>query len=1309
MYVDKIFIKSATRLAFAVMALLVAFGCEPSKKDGDFKLKNPIPTPAPEPEVPPLPDVPPPDVPEQPPQKDEGDKAPVFLQALPSELSVLEGAELRLLVAASDPEGGAVTYFYQCPYACPDGMSISLVGEVRWTPGYFQSGVYDVRFTAVDAVGEATTSSPVRVTVVNVNRSPKIDSVTIVPDKPASPSLLVCVVAKTDRDGDDMTTTRVWKVNGLPDPALVGQTISADAVRARDSVVCEATVVDSNGAAAGPAESEAYVVPNTPPALVGLSIVVAATGSALFRVGDAVECRYAASDADGDAITASKISILSMPDGREVAASTSGNLSYEIRTSEGHKNLACRVEITDGYETVSTTSPAVGVVNSAPRFTSIQLFPDGGAPTVSSGEKARCEAIFSDPDGDVIIPQVTFYNAGVSRGPGVDAGTSGIAARRTYALRTVYDVTNPLNADVRGNQVVCGVVITDVYGASGSGESAPLLVKDSPPSLDVSPSGGGLSQSLGTGFSLLAVDLVGRDNDGEIVEYVKETDSCAARDVNVRADSGGRITSDPVPTPVGPQIDRDCSASFYARSGGKETARVTLAVAIKNHAPILYCSNTEQVLATGAETFRREMTSPGDAMTTGICTLYDEDDALGENSAYDFSLSPDGCGLAGDPTTGNATTPDGDIIRNTYKINGKMKLDACATTVTVSDGSLSSNGKVYALSPIIDFSVAPAFDFDSGCYVTIYPDPGKPTFSGGYAYSSSSMTSNLSGSDKLITPYVSASSAGGRLARSDLEIASSPFTIDWKINGLRDGTTASGRTVQRQFAIAPRDTDAPSIESPRISAAFRPISVLGQDASEGRQASLSRSCVRTDVSCSGSRRASISAGDEHVCVVNGAGAVYCWGGNGRRQLGATIGAGFANSAVPVYAGSTDGVQDVDWSGDPAQMVAAGAFFTCAVTDGAKVRCWGDNRFGQVGNGQIDALGVGTPSYVQTSAGGDLSGIVAVSLGDKHACALASDGAVWCWGSNALGQLGEGSVDAAEACSGVPCRKKAVRVADLPFAGAAASVGVAAGGDATCVVLGDGRALCFGDGGNLQLGGGNASKRYGVYFEPSGDGKGNDDIACDAAEKAGNACALSLVNSLNNVWSMSLSTENSCALSRGGRVDCWGLGALGQLGNGLPADFSEPRCSNPAKACFNHRQAYSGGSGDEAALVAPGVGFMCGVSSERRAECFGGNDRGQLGADSLANQSSSAATVRTAASELDGVVAIAAGKTFACAISENEQGGLHLTRCWGDGSKGQLADGSLTNHFSRVALDVSVPGGSAARICEEIFKLVPVLN
>jgi alpha-tubulin suppressor-like RCC1 family protein len=135
----------------------------------------------------------------------------------------------------------------------------------------------------------------------------------------------------------------------------------------------------------------------------------------------------------------------------------------------------------------------------------------------------------------------------------------------------------------------------------------------------------------------------------------------------------------------------------------------------------------------------------------------------------------------------------------------------------------------------------------------------------------------------------------------------------------------------------------------------------------------------------------ITTGGDHTCALINTGAMLCWGRNDSGQLG---NGNMVDSSTPVnVVGLGSGVTAVD----------AGGNHTCAIVSGGDLKCWGANGFGQVGDGTtVDRT---TPVDVS----GMTSGVLGVSNGGQaSACAVDSSHAAKCWGNNKYGQLGDGT-------------------------------------------------------------------------------------------------------------------------------------------------------------------------------------------------------------------------------------------------------------------------------------------------------------
>lgn len=137
----------------------------------------------------------------------------------------------------------------------------------------------------------------------------------------------------------------------------------------------------------------------------------------------------------------------------------------------------------------------------------------------------------------------------------------------------------------------------------------------------------------------------------------------------------------------------------------------------------------------------------------------------------------------------------------------------------------------------------------------------------------------------------------------------------------------------------------------------------------------------------------IAGGDRFTCVLVG-GAVKCWGAGEFGQLGAS--APWA-SADPMTVASVSG----------ATAIAAGRAHACAIVSGGRVKCWGANGNGQLGNGSTTGTVANGSGWRAEEVAG-LAGASAISAGNSHTCALLAGSGVKCWGDNRYGQLGDGT-------------------------------------------------------------------------------------------------------------------------------------------------------------------------------------------------------------------------------------------------------------------------------------------------------------
>lgn len=348
----------------------------------------------------------------------------------------------------------------------------------------------------------------------------------------------------------------------------------------------------------------------------------------------------------------------------------------------------------------------------------------------------------------------------------------------------------------------------------------------------------------------------------------------------------------------------------------------------------------------------------------------------------------------------------------------------------------------------------------------------------------------------------------------------------------------------------------------------------------------------------GSRAATgLDVGFGHACGLRKSGRVRCWGTNPDGQLG---NGSEAPSSTPV---AVIGIRD-------ATQISAGSGRTCALRGAGTISCWGRNQFGALGNGTEESSS--TP--VAVSGIGDAA---QVSTGSSHSCAVRVGGTVSCWGSNDYGRLGNGSDEHSSTPVGVTGISNAVKVA--------------ASQASTCALHTGGGVSCWGRNDVGELGDGtNANSNVPVAVTGIGD-----------------------------ATQVSTSGPHACALRAGGTISCWGFNRFGQLGDGTTDDAPSP-------------VAVAGIS--DATYVSAGVFHTCAVRAGGTVSCWGYNEDGELGNGTKGGHSTSPVAVTGIADASQ----VEAGNTTACAL---RAGGA--ISCWGSNYAGELGDGTTTHSSTPV--------------------------
>jgi alpha-tubulin suppressor-like RCC1 family protein len=207
------------------------------------------------------------------------------------------------------------------------------------------------------------------------------------------------------------------------------------------------------------------------------------------------------------------------------------------------------------------------------------------------------------------------------------------------------------------------------------------------------------------------------------------------------------------------------------------------------------------------------------------------------------------------------------------------------------------------------------------------------------------------------------------------------------------------------------------------------------------------------------------------------------------------------------------------------QLTAGAFFACGVETGGAVYCWGADSVGQLGDGGA----IMRPSPVRVGGGLTAKSIVA---GARHACALQASGAAYCWGANTGGQLGDGTTT-----------NRAIPVA---VRGGLTFAMLAAGGDVTCGITMDGAAYCWGIP-EVDAAPDYAPANFNV---PSSLGDGRMDSRATPTAVTGGL----------TFHSIATSGSVTCGVTNHAYVVCWGNDWYGELGAG--EDYMHRASSTP---------------------------------------------------------------------------------------------------------------------------------------------------
>lgn len=340
----------------------------------------------------------------------------------------------------------------------------------------------------------------------------------------------------------------------------------------------------------------------------------------------------------------------------------------------------------------------------------------------------------------------------------------------------------------------------------------------------------------------------------------------------------------------------------------------------------------------------------------------------------------------------------------------------------------------------------------------------------------------------------------------------------------------------------------------------------------GYQCSLSAAEVDTS-SISGEKAfVQVAGGAYHVCGLTAQGVAYCWGLDDYGQLG--------DGGIPTNSPSPVAVDTTPIAGEKTFVqVVGGGYHTCGLTSEGVAYCWGEDTYGQMGDGFGDDTSQ-SPLPVNTTPITGEKTFIQLIAGHSHACGLTADGVAYCWGNGINGELGDGN--AASSWNPVP-------VNTVSITGEKAFIQLAGGFAHVCGLTSQRVAYCWGVDSEDQLGNGSA---------PADDCGGSPcamtPVAVDVTTITGEKTFRSLDGGLG---------VHACGVTTEGVGYCWGRDDYGELGNGGGAVNAE----SPSAV---DTSAFPG----ETTFIQLACGGLhtCSLTADGVSYCWGSDTGGQLG-------------------------------------------------------------------------------------------------
>jgi alpha-tubulin suppressor-like RCC1 family protein len=374
--------------------------------------------------------------------------------------------------------------------------------------------------------------------------------------------------------------------------------------------------------------------------------------------------------------------------------------------------------------------------------------------------------------------------------------------------------------------------------------------------------------------------------------------------------------------------------------------------------------------------------------------------------------------------------------------------------------------------------------------------------------------------------------------------------------------------------------------------------------------------------------ASVAAGAETNCAVRNGGIAYCWGNNAYGQVG--DGTTTARMSPTIVLGG------YVWASISTQVSPTNSTATtCGVTTSGAGYCWGKNGKGQVGDGTT------TQRLVPTLVSGGYTW-ASITVGIWDTCGVTTTGAGYCWGFNTAGEVGDTTTSQ--------------RTSPTLITGSHTWSSLSEGNSTTSVST---PALLTGSWSSINTG---MWDSCGFLTTGAGYCWGYNHYGEVGNNSTTEVHVPTSINGGYNWAQMSEGNQTTCGTTTTGAGYCWGYNGVGQIGDNTVTSHSVPTAVNGGYTFASI----------QAGLEDSTNGTSCGVTTGSSIYCWGYNNIEQVGDQTTTNRSVPTAVVWTYTSP---VTQISAGGQTNCALKNGN------AFCWGDNTYGEIGDGTTTSRTS----------------------------